>query len=125
MAEKIRKPIIVGDISVDLEGAIEPTMKVTTPDNPVFVYDPHTDSINDGVMGEGMAIMAVDNLPCELPKDSSRAFSEILWHFIPEIVHADYAANFAQLHLPPEIKNAVILHQGKLTPSYQYINKYL
>lgn len=125
VSEEIRKPLIVGDISVDLQGAIEPTMKVTTPDNPVFVYDPQTDSINDGVKGEGMAIMAVDNLPCELPKDSSRAFSEILWHFIPEIVHADYAANFAQLHLPPEIKNAVILHQGKLTPSYQYINKYL
>ncbi len=123
--ENIQHPIIVGDISVDIEGAIEPTMKVTSPDNPVFVYHPDTDAISDGVKGDGIAIMAVDNLPCELPRDSSRAFSEILWHFIPEIVHADYKATFTQLSLPPEIKNAVILHKGVLTPSYTYINKYL
>lgn len=123
--QKSKKPVIVGDISVDLQGAIEPTMKVTTPDKPVFIYNPQTDTIEDGVTGEGIAIMAVDNLPCELPKDSSKAFSEVLWHFIPEIVHADYSSNFTQLNLPPEIKNAVILHNGKLTPLYQYINKYL
>lgn len=116
---------IIGDISIDINGAIEPTEKATTPDNPIFVYNPKNDDIIDGCKGRGIAIMAVDNLPCELPKDSSRSFSEILWHFVPSIAHADYSVLFDQLSLPNEIKKAVILHKGQLTPQYAYINKYL
>lgn len=116
---------VVGDISVDVNGAIQPTYKVTTPEQPVYVYNPDTDSHTDGFMGDGLAIMAVDNLPCELPKDASTAFSEVLWHFIPDIIHADYNATYDELSLPPEIKDAVILYQGKLTPPYQYINNFL
>jgi len=116
---------IVGDISVDVNGGIQPTYKVTTPDQPVYVYDPKKETYIDGFRGEGLVIMAVDNLPCELPKDSSKAFSEILWHFIPDIVQADYTGSFENLNLPSEIKNAIILYQGKLTPLYQYINNFL
>lgn len=116
---------IVGDISVDINGGIEPTLKVTQPDQPVFVYDANRDIISDGVTGPGTAIMAVDNLPCELPRDSSKAFSEILWHFVPDILKADFTKSFEEIELPDEIKNAIILHKGTLTPSYEYINKYL
>lgn len=116
---------IIGDISIDINGAIEPTEKETSPDNPVFTYDPKTDEISDGYIGSGITIMAVDNLPCELPIDSSKAFSEILWHFVPAIAKTDYSQLFDQLTLPPEIKKAVILHNGQLTPPYQYINNYL
>jgi len=116
---------IIGDISIDINGAIEPTEKATTPDNPLFVYNPKTDDITDGYHGDGIAIMAVDNLPCELPKDSSRSFSEILWHFVPSIATTDYSVLFDQLTLPKEIKKAVLLHNGQLTPQYTYINKYL
>jgi alpha-aminoadipic semialdehyde synthase len=117
---------VVGDISADINGAIEFTEKTTSPDDPVFVYDPITDTITDGYDGEGIVVMAVDNLPCELPKESSESFSEILSRFVPEIMNADFtASDFEKIALPDEIKNAVILYQGKLTPSYQYINKYL
>ncbi|MBS3777830.1 MAG: hypothetical protein KGY50_00890 [Candidatus Thermoplasmatota archaeon] len=116
---------IIGDISIDINGAIEPTAKATTPDNPIFVYNPRKDNIKDGYQGEGIAIMAVDNLPCELPRDSSRSFSEILWHFVPSIASTDFSVLFDQLSLPMEIKRAVILHNGQLTPQYTYINKYL
>jgi len=117
---------VVGDISADINGAIEFTEKTTSPDNPVFVYDPITDTITDGYDGEGIVVMAVDNLPCELPKESSESFSEILSRFVPGIMNADFTApDFKKIALPAEIKNAVILYQGKLTPAYQYINKYL
>jgi len=116
---------IIGDVSIDINGAIEPTEKATTPDNPIFTYNPKTDGITDGYKGKGIAIMAVDNLPCELPRDSSRSFSEILWHFIPSIASTDYTVLFDQLDLPDEIKRAVILHNGQLTPQYTYINNYL
>ena len=116
---------VIGDISVDINGAIECTEKSTEPDTPVYVYNPLTDTITDGCSGDGVAIMAVDNLPCELPRESSKEFSDSLWHFIPGIAKADFSQNFESLLLPLEIKKAVILHHGKLTPDYQYINKFL
>jgi alpha-aminoadipic semialdehyde synthase len=116
---------VIGDISVDINGGIEPTMKVTTPDHPSYVYQPQSDTITDDLSEEGIAIMAVDNLPCELPKDSSEEFSTALYPFIPAIVQEDYTQSFEDLRLPSEIKNAIILHKGRLTSSYEYINNYL
>ena len=116
----------IGDISVDINGAIEFTEKTTSPDNPVFVYNPITDTIKDGYKGDGVVVMAVDNLPCELPREPSQSFSETLLRFVPDIMKADFTvSDFDKLALPSEIKNAVILYQGKLTPNYNYINKYL
>jgi alpha-aminoadipic semialdehyde synthase len=117
---------VIGDISADINGAIEFTEKTTSPDNPVFVYNPLTDTIIDGYEGDGIVVMVVDNLPCELPKESSESFSEILLRFVPEIMNADFTApDFETIRLPAEIKNAVVLYRGKLTPAYQYINKFL
>lgn len=116
---------VVGDISVDINGAIEFTEKTTTPGNPVFVYNPIRRDIIDGYNGSGVVVMAIDNLPCELPFESSKAFSDSLIRFIPPIVKADYSTDFKNLALPSEIKKAVILHKGKLTPEYEYINSFL
>ncbi|UCF49954.1 MAG: hypothetical protein JSU91_00295 [Thermoplasmatales archaeon] len=116
---------VIGDISIDINGAIEFTKIATTPDNPVFVYNPFNEDIIDGYKGDGIAVIAVDNLPCELPKESSIEFSNSLMSFIPSIVRADFSVDFEKLNLPSEIKKAVILYQGILTPDYSYINKYL
>jgi len=116
---------VIGDISIDINGAIEFTEKSTISDIPSFVYNPKTDSIKDGVEGEGIVIMGVDNLPCELPRESSHVFSTALFDFIPEVVKADFTKDFDDCKLPSAIKKAVILHHGKLTPDYQYIDKYI
>jgi alpha-aminoadipic semialdehyde synthase len=116
---------VIGDISIDINGAIEFTEKSTTPDSPTFIYNPKTDSIKDGVEGNGIVVMGVDNLPCELPRESSNMFSNALINFIPEIVNADYNVEFKDCVLPLEIKKAVILYHGKLTPNYKYIDKFL
>ncbi|MFX1565925.1 MAG: hypothetical protein ACFFCH_08040 [Promethearchaeota archaeon] len=117
--------IIVGDISCDIHGAIEFTVDCTTPDHPTFVYNPLTENAELGVTGEGVIVMAVDNLPTELPREASTSFSETLQRFIPPIVKADYSVPFEELDLPPEVKTAVIVYQGKLTPDYEYLKKYL
>jgi alpha-aminoadipic semialdehyde synthase len=116
---------VIGDISVDINGAIEFTEKVTTPDSPVFIYNPETENITDGYENNGVVVMAVDNLPCELPGESSKEFSDSLISFIPSIAKADFSVDFDKLSLPSEIKKAVILYHGKLTPDYSYINKFL
>jgi len=116
---------VVGDISCDVEGGIEFTVKVTNPAEPVFVYDPMTGKVTEGFAGRGPVVLAVDNLPCELPKESSNDFSHVLKRFVPSIAMADFAAEFEKLELPPEIKKAVIVYRGKLTPDYEYLSKFL
>ncbi|MEA3239759.1 MAG: bifunctional lysine ketoglutarate reductase /saccharopine dehydrogenase family protein [Candidatus Bipolaricaulota bacterium] len=116
---------VIGDITCDIEGAIECTVKATEPDNPVFVYDPATDRAIDGVEGKGPVIMSVEILPTELPRESSTYFSSVLKKYVPAIASANYDSSFTDLDLPPEIKRAVIVHRGKLTPDYRYIEQYL
>lgn len=116
---------IICDISCDINGSVEITEKVTEPDVPAFVYNPETDEIIDGYDADGTVDIAVDNLPAELPKDASNNFSEALLPFIPGIVNADYDKSFEQIDLPPEIKRAVIVYKGELTPNYEYLKDFL
>jgi saccharopine dehydrogenase (NAD+, L-lysine-forming) len=116
---------VIGDISCDIEGAIECTVRSTEPDEPVFVYNPFTGEATDGYEGEGPVVMAVDILPSELPRDASVDFSAVLREFIPAIAKADFSVPFEQLELPPEIKRAVIAYHGELTPDYRYIEEFL
>jgi len=116
---------VVGDISCDIEGSIEFTVRSTEVDNPVYVYNPFTGETTDGVAGVGPVVMAVDILPSELPRDASVYFSGVLREFLPIIARADFSVPFEQLDLPPEIKRAVIVYHGELTPDYRYIEQYL
>jgi len=123
--EKPPRLKVIGDISCDVEGAIEVTVKSTEPGDPIFVYDPETGEAKDGYEGRGPVLMAVDILPSELPRESSIDFSRTLKAFVPAIAKADFSLPFDQLVLPPEIKRALILHQGQLTPDYRYIEQFL
>jgi alpha-aminoadipic semialdehyde synthase len=116
---------VIGDISCDVEGGIECTVKATDPGNPVYVYEPENDVIQDGVSGNGLVIMAVDNLPSELPKDASVYFSSVLSEYIPALVTADLSVGFDRLDLPYALKKAVIVYKGKLTSDYTYLKEYL
>ncbi len=116
---------VIGDISCDIEGGIEPTLKATSPDEPTFVWNPETDTATDGVAGSGPVIMAVDNLPCELPIESSTSFGEALLPFIPALAACDFSVPFDVCPLPPEPKRATIVYQGELTPEYRYLEKHI
>lgn len=120
-----RRLRVIGDISCDVEGSIECTVKATEPGEPCFVYNPAAGEIRDGYEGEGLAIMAVDILPSELPRDSSEGFSEVLKDFIPAITGTDFTVPFEELALPAPIKRAVIVHRGELTPDFTYLRRYI
>jgi saccharopine dehydrogenase (NAD+, L-lysine forming) len=81
---------VIGDISCDIDGAIECTVKATEPGEPNFVYNPLTGDVRDGVEGEGVVVMAVDILPSELPRDASEYFSQVLLPYVPALASADY-----------------------------------
>ncbi len=116
---------VIGDISCDVEGSVECTVRATSPDDPILVYDPLTGTATSGHKGRGVVVLAVDNLPCELPRAASVYFSSVLKEYVPAIVTANYEVSFDELALPPEIKRAVIVHRGKLTPDYRYLEQYV
>ena len=116
---------VVGDVSCDIGGSVECLVKATEPDNPHFVYDPITGEVSDGTAGRGLVMMAVDNLPCELPAEASVAFSDALEPFVADLVRADLSLPLEQVQLPPPMRAALILHRGELTPDYHYIADFL
>ncbi|KXH76697.1 MAG: hypothetical protein AM326_02065 [Candidatus Thorarchaeota archaeon SMTZ-45] len=120
-----RKLQIIGDISCDIRGAIEFTVQCTNPDKPAFTYIIDEDRAELGIEGEGPVIMAVDNLPCELPRESSTSFSETLLDFIPALASTDFTVPYSKLDLPRELKDAVIVYRGQLTREFQYLEQYL
>ncbi len=116
---------IIADITCDVEGSIECNLKSTTSDNPTYVYNPFDSTIKDGIEGKGPVIMAVDKLPSELPAESTEFFGASLIPFVPALARTDFNKDFDNLEIPKEFKRAVITHQGKLTPDFEYLKKFL
>ena len=116
---------VIGDITCDIDGSIESTVKSTDPAHPVFTYEVDKDEALDGFGGRGPAVMAVDNLPAEIPLESSVFFSQTLVPFIPGLIGADYRTEFSRCGLPPELRKATILYRGGFTPDYAYMREFI
>jgi alpha-aminoadipic semialdehyde synthase len=116
---------VIGDITCDIDGSLECTIKATDSENPVYVYDPFKEKALDGFSGQGPVVLAVYNLPAELPIESSTYFSQGLKKYVPELALADFSKPFNRLELNDVLKRAIIVHNGQLTPDYKYLEKYL
>lgn len=81
---------VVADISCDVAGPIAPTVRASTIADPIFGYDPISEQEVDFKQKGAIAVMAVDNLPCELPKDASEDFgNELIKHIFPALFIED------------------------------------
>ncbi len=120
-AETQPKLRVIGDITCDVGGSVEITTHATTPGDPVFVWDPDSGDSTPGVEGRGPVVMAVDNLPCELPVEASEHFGDSLVRFVPPLARCDWEAPLDELALPEEIRRAIVVHRGALTPSFAYL----
>lgn len=110
---------VIADIACDIEGPIPAVKKISTIDNPVYDYDPQQDIVFDQPFLDKnlVSIMAVDNLPSELPKDASRAFGEKLVKYVlPDLLGEDAEGI---------IKRATVTEKGQLTEDYQYLQDYV
>jgi alpha-aminoadipic semialdehyde synthase len=116
---------VIGDISCDIEGSVELTVKETHIDEPVYVYDPDAGAVTAGVEGRGPVVLAVGNLPCELSRESSTAFSTALSPLVPALAETDFSLPFDRLRLPLELRRALILHHGDFTPDYEYMREFV
>jgi len=116
---------VIGDLGCDIGGAVECTVETTDPGDPVFVWHPESDAVTRGFAGRGPVVLAVDILPAELPREASEEFASTLGPFVLAIARADYDVPFEDLGLPPEIRRAVIVHRGELTPDYAYLRDHV
>ena len=116
---------VIGDVTCDVGGSIECNLRSTDTGNPVYVYDPSARTATDGVQGRGVVVLATDNLPCELPKESSTAFSEVLIKFVPAIALADISGRVEESGVPDEIERAVIVWRGKLTKDFENLRSHV
>lgn len=109
---------VISDITCDVDGSVPINIGASTIDNPVYGIDKmtlsktipfqNTDNIVD--------VMAVDNLPNELPRDASFHFGQHLEKFIlPELL---------QKETSDIIERATICKNGKLTPPFEYLSDY-
>ena len=116
---------VLGDISCDVRGAIEATVRTTWPDDPVYVFDVDTGKSESGFCGNGPAVVAVYNLPAELPRDASIAFGDQLLPLLPAVARADLSLPLAEAGLPLPVLRAVLVHQGELTEDYDYLRQFV
>ena len=106
---------IVGDITCDINGSVPTTIRSTTIEEPNYWIERYNlkeiDENNDGI-----AVMAVDNLPSELPRDSSTEFSEgIIKEVLPFLLKEDDG----------RILNGTITTDGSFLEKYNYLNNYI
>jgi len=121
--EKYKTLKVIGDITCDPNGSVE-FSKETWINNPVFMYNPISEKIKEGFEGDGIAVMAVTNLPCEFSADASEQFSSDLFPYLKDIISADYKSAFNKSKLSPEIQGAVIMWKGRFTEEYSYMQKF-
>lgn len=104
---------VIADISCDIDGPIPSTIRPSTIQDPFYGYDPVTESETDFMDENSVAVMAVDNLPCELPKDASEDFgNEFINYVLPNLMGDDKDQIIAR---------ATITENGELTEKYKYM----
>jgi alanine dehydrogenase len=108
---------LVADISCDIDGPIASTIRASTIASPFYGYDPSSGRETPPFEKRAITVMAVDNLPGELPRDASADFGEALMeHVIPELLKSGPSGM---------IDGASITGKGELTHTYAYLEGYL
>jgi len=109
---------VIADISCDIKGPIASTIRASTIDEPVYGYDPATGKESADVYGEQIiTVMAVDNLPGELPRDASSDFgSALLENVFPSLLGEDRDGI---------IERATISRKGELTGKFKYLRSFV
>ena len=108
---------VVADISCDIDGPVATTIQPSTIASPVYGYHPETESVIDYKRPDSIAVMAVDNLPAELPRDASNGFGDAFAKYvIPSFFNNDEEAI---------LERARMTKEGKLTVGYSYLQDYI
>lgn len=108
---------IIADISCDINGPIPSTIRASSIENPFYGFNPILEIETNFDDKDSIAVMAVDNLPCELPKDASEDFgNEFINYVLPNLIGEDK---------DKIIERAIIAENGVLKEKYSYMSSML
>jgi saccharopine dehydrogenase (NAD+, L-lysine forming) len=107
----------IADITCDVNGSIPSTKRASTIQDPVYDYDPQTETLAPPFSSPShITVMAVDNLPCELPRNASRDFGrQLIDTVFPHLVGGDAQGI---------LERATVTRQGALMPRFAYLQDY-
>lgn len=108
---------VIADITCDINGSVPTTIRASKIEDPVYGYNPETESEDEPFKKDVITVMAVDNLPCELPRDSSHDFGkDLIEKVLPYLLGVDKDGM---------IEHATICRSGKLTQDFEYLADYI
>jgi alanine dehydrogenase len=105
----------IADVTNDPNGSIPINIGDSTIEDPVYGVDKTTFEKTPPYLPGSIDVMAIPNLPNELPRDASRYFGEQLIKYVLE----DLVKGSA-----PVLERATLLKNGKLTEPYAYLKDY-
>ncbi|PHR74206.1 MAG: alanine dehydrogenase [Lutibacter sp.] len=108
---------LVADISCDIDGPVASTLRASTIANPFYGYNPQTEKEVNYDDKNAISVMAVDNLPCELPKDASEGFGEM---FMKNVIPSFFDDDKSGI-----LDRAQMTESGELTERFSYLQDYL
>ncbi len=107
---------VIADITCDIDGSVPTTIRSSTIQSPFYGFNTKNNTEDLPFNKDTVCVMAVDNLPCELPRDASDDFGkDLMERVIPNITTED------KDHV---IERATICKNGKLTAPFQYLQDY-
>lgn len=109
---------VIADITCDINGSIPSTRRASTIVDPIYDYDPETDEVKAPLSNENyITVMAIDNLPCELPRSASEEFGrDLIDRILPAMLGKDNDR---------VIERATLTKEGKLTQHFSYLQDYV
>lgn len=109
---------VIADISCDINGAIPSTLRATTISDPFYGYNPDLEIEEPAFMRPtNITVMSIDNLPGELPRDSSHDFgNQLMKNTLHDLLSGTSS---------PLLERATILKDGILTERFSYLTDYL
>lgn len=109
---------VIADITCDINGSVPSTKKATSIADPLYDYDPKTDTLHSPMSNPNfITVMAIDNLPCELPRSASEEFGrDLIDRILKPLLMEDTDGVIAR---------GTIAENGNLTPHFEYLRDYV
>lgn len=120
--EDMRKPdfrvSVIADVTCDIDGSVPSTLRASTIEEPFYGYNPVSEKIDEPFIKDTITVMAVDNLPCELPRDASEDFGKQLQERIfPALLTGNDPTHM--------IERATITKNGELGERFSYLEDWV
>jgi alanine dehydrogenase len=108
---------VVADVSCDIDGPVATTLRASIIADPIYGYNPGTEAEVPFMNKGAIAVMAVDNLPAELPRDASEGFGDT---FVESVIPAFFDNDKEGI-----LERSRMTRDGRLTERYAYLQDYV